>query len=331
MREWVDLAAIKRQVSITQVLQHYHVRLKSVGREQLRGRCPLPTHRSEHSQESFQVHVGKNVWACHSESCCAGRQGKRGGNILDLVAHLEHCSIRGAGLRIQAWDHVQNLGRMQEELVSKGNSGVLDENRRPVPLTFSLSLGWHAYLEQRGIERTTAAWFGVGYYAGNRFLRGRIGFPLHDERGCLVGYAGRSVDGTEPRYLFPPGLRKSQVIFNLHRATEAAGRQGNWAIVVEGFFDCLKVHQAGYANVVALMGVSASERQSELLRTRFRKLVLMLDGDAAGTQASRALLQRWPTALEAPVPAGRQPDQLSSVEIQEILRRARAQARAGDG
>jgi transposase len=61
-----------------------------------------------------------------------------------------------------------------------------------------------------------------------------------------------------PRYLFPPGFGKSQLVFNLHRAVrEAAG----CAIVVEGFFDCLRVHQAGYRNVVALMGARLSEVQ----------------------------------------------------------------------
>ena len=98
-------------------------------------------------------------------------------------------------------------------------------------------------------------------------------FPIHNERGELVAYASRTLDGREPRYLFPPGFRKSQVVFNLHRALESAARLGGVAIVVEGFFDCLKVYQAGYGNVVALMGASVSDRQSELLATYFRELV----------------------------------------------------------
>ena len=147
-------------------------------------------------------------------------------------------------------------------------------------------------------------------------------FPIHDERGELVAYAGRTMDGREPRYLFPPGFPKSQVVFNLHRAVESAARQGGVAIVVEGFFDCLKVHQAGYGNVVALMGASISDRQSELLDTYFRELVVMLDGDDAGRRASRVVAARWPAAHMAWVPAGWQPDQLSSEEIERIVRSA---------
>jgi DNA primase len=89
---------------------------------------------------------------------------------------------------------------------------------------------------------------------------------------------------------------------------------------VEGFFDCLKVHQAGYGNVVALMGASVSDRQSELLDTYFRELVVMLDGDEAGRRASRVLAARWSAAHMAWVPTGLQPDQLSSQEIERILR-----------
>jgi DNA primase len=147
-------------------------------------------------------------------------------------------------------------------------------------------------------------------------------FPIHDERGELVAYAGRTMDGREPRYLFPPGFPKSQVVFNLHRALESAARQGGVAIVVEGFFDCLKVHQAGYGNVVALMGASISDRQSAELLDTFRELVVMLDGDEAGRRASRVLAARWPAASMAWVPAGWQPDQLSSEEIERILRSA---------
>jgi DNA primase len=97
------------------------------------------------------------------------------------------------------------------------------------------------------------------------------------------------------------------------------------ALVVEGFFDCLQVHQAGYRNVVALLGVSLSEAQEKLLLERFARLILMLDGDEAGQRASRQLaarLQRRVSLSIVEVPSGRQPDQLSSEEIGRIVSRA---------
>lgn len=319
--QWVDFSALKRSVDIEPVLAHYRVRLKRVRKDYLRGFCPLPTHGSEHSQESFGVDTGRNVWACHSASCCRARNGRVGGNILDLVACMEACSIREAALRLRGWSDTSREAGFADQLVSKGKRAGRSQEELP-RLPFTLWLRWHPYLEQRGIQRQTAAWFGAGYYGGSGLLRGRMVFPIHDERGELVAYAGRAMDGREPRYLFPPGFRKSQVVFNLHRAGKAAARQGGVAIVVEGFFDCLKVHQAGYDNVVALMGASVSNRQAELLDTYFRELVVMLDGDEAGWRASRVLAARWPATYMARMPAGWQPDQLSSEEIAGILRGA---------
>ena len=80
MSPWVDFREIKQSVSIEQVLAVYRLQLKRVRRNYLRGRCPLPTHRSARSQQSFGVDTAKNVWACHSASCCQARGGRVGGN-----------------------------------------------------------------------------------------------------------------------------------------------------------------------------------------------------------------------------------------------------------
>ena len=128
------------------------------------------------------------------------------------------------------------------------------------------------------------------------------------------------MDGTPPKYKLPAGFRKSLVLFNLHRAV-ASGEKT--VVVVEGYFDCLCVHQAGFPGVVALMGSSLSPAQDRLLRVRFERVVLMLDGDEAGRAASRVialrLSERGPVAVVW-VPAGSQPDQLPTAAIQQLLR-----------
>ena len=96
MSRWVDFRVLKQSTGIEQVLASYHVELQRAGRHQLRGRCPLPTHGSERSGRSFSVDTAKNVWACHSASCCQLRQGRVGGNVLDLVAMLEPFMCLGA-------------------------------------------------------------------------------------------------------------------------------------------------------------------------------------------------------------------------------------------
>lgn len=110
------------------------------------------------------------------------------------------------------------------------------------------------------------------------------------------------------------------MLFNLDRASRTGGSN---VIVVEGFFDALKVYQAGHA-VVALMGTSFSQRQSDLLASYFPRVTLMLDGDPPGRRAAeiiaQLLLRTTPVDMVA-LPQGVQPDQLSSTEINSLLAR----------
>jgi DNA primase len=104
------------------------------------------------------------------------------------------------------------------------------------------------------------------------------------------------------------------VLFNLHRAAA----HGESVVVVEGFFDCIKVNQAGLPGVVALMGCSLSLRQEELLCEHFREVILLLDGDTPGRSAAAAIAQRLVRKVSTrlvEVPTGSQPDQLGADQI----------------
>jgi hypothetical protein len=83
------------------VLANYGVRLHRLDSEYLRGRCPLPTHTSRNSRDSFIVNIRKNAWACHSASCVTARGGQLGGNVLDFIAAMERCAIREAALKLK--------------------------------------------------------------------------------------------------------------------------------------------------------------------------------------------------------------------------------------
>src|SRR5882724_2681655 len=109
--KWVDFKAIKSAVSMEMVLAHYNVRVRKVNQSYLRGRCPLPTHASKESADSFGVHIGKNAWACQSQSCVEARSGRRGGNILDFVAAMEGSSIRDSAAMIADWFNVPSCSR----------------------------------------------------------------------------------------------------------------------------------------------------------------------------------------------------------------------------
>ena len=156
-------------------------------------------------------------------------------------------------------------------------------------------------------------------YHGDGFLAGRCVIPIRDEKSQLVAYVGRAVNSEEPKYRFPAGFRKSQVLFNLDRAMQTGG---NKVIVVEGFFDALKVHQAGHPAVVALMGSSFSQRQSELLLIHFTSVTLMLDGDEPGWRAAEVIAKLLTTKVpvnKVELPNRIQPDQLSSAEINVLV------------
>lgn len=307
---WVEFAAVKAAVRLDMVFHLYRVEgLRTTGPGQLRGRCPI--HRQD-GDDAFHAHLTKNAFRCFY--CQAG------GNVLDFVAAMEKCSIREAALLLQKRFDVRGAqgwsgpGKGKKKLVP----GKVEVN---LPLRFRLRgvNPCHPYLAQRGITSATARQFGAGFFAGPGLMSGRIVIPIQDELGRTVAYSGRSLDGQVPRYKLPAGFRKSSVLFNLHRAAASGCDE---AVVVEGFFDCMKVHQAGFASVVALMGTTLSAQQGRLLRDRFHSLVLLLDGDAAGQRGAAAIAAQLGDACHVAVlelSAGAQPDQLSSGEIHKVL------------
>ena len=134
-----------------------------------------------------------------------------------------------------------------------------------------------------------------GYY--DRF-RNRLMIPIHSDTGAIVGFGGRSLDGSEPKYLNSPEselFNKSRLLYNLHRSKDAMRRYDR-AILVEGYFDAIAIDSAGVPGVVASMGTSLTTGQASLLRRFTRKIVLAYDGDNAGRAAT---LRAAPILLSA--------------------------------
>jgi DNA primase len=299
-------------------------------REKKPGRLvgPCPIHGGKNGT-SFNVDVTKNVFHCFSE--CGG------GNILDFVMKLEDCSIREAGEKLADWFELSFDRRRRgaskdaaRRTKTEGNttashtSGRTDASRVNPPLERSYkNLNHdHPYLVDRGLTIPTIKTFGIGY-CNRGLMRGRIAIPIHDDRGVLVAYAGRAVDGelaaAKGKYRLPDGFKKSFVLFNLHRAAE---HTDHGLIVVEGFFDCFKVHQAGFPNVVALMGSTLTETQEHLLQAHCDRIALLLDGDDAGTNCVREFYRRLRRSLylrEFHLETGQQPDGLTEERIRELL------------
>jgi DNA primase len=285
-----------------QVLQHYGLLDKfKPGTDSLNGPCPI--HKGSNPTQ-FRVSLSKNIWNCFSEC-------KHGGNVLDFIAEMEKVSIHTAALKAIEWFNLD-----PEAMAANSGKGEVGETPKPAPapktaakpaasprlapattpessapnapLKFRLDKleRNHPYLaEQRGLTPETIVDFGIGF-CSKGMMADRIAIPIHNVKGEVVAYAGRfpgePAEDT-PKYKLPPGFRKSQELYNLDRAVKQPADQP--LIIVEGFFDAMKLHQHGCYKVVALMGSTLSAAQEELIRqhTNSRShVIVMLDENEAG-------------------------------------------------
>jgi DNA primase len=204
------------------------------------------------------------------------------------------------------------------------------------------------YLEGRDIPLDTMAMLGLGYApVGKAFLtamaelgidervllqaglaaqrddgqvsprfRGRLLFPIHDLRGRAVGFGGRLLGPGEPKYLNSPEteiFHKGKQLYNLHLAKMPI-RKEETVILVEGYFDVLRLVLAGVEHVVAPLGTALTADQAVLLKRFVKEATLLYDSDRAGLQATfRAgdeLLRHGIRVRVATLPPGEDPDTL---------------------
>lgn len=147
-------------------------------------------------------------------------------------------------------------------------------------------------------------------------FRGRLIFPIHDVRGRVVGFGGRLLGPGEPKYLNSPEspiFHKGSLLYHLHLA-KGAIRKEETALLVEGYFDVLRLSAAGIENVVAPLGTGLTEEQGTTLRRYAKSVVLLYDSDRAGLRATfRAgdvLLRHGVRVRVATLPPGQDPDSL---------------------
>lgn len=322
MAKWISFQELRNHVSMEDILRHYGLMDKfRRSKDEVIGLCPF----HEETTGSFHASMTKNVFHCF------GCQSK--GNILDFVALKEGGDVRQAAFMIQEWFQIPPGDTSQSAVhASETRTGVsetLDEaGEENPPLTFRLENlnPRHPYLEQRGLEEETIKYFGLGY-CSRGLMRGRVVIPIHNERGELVAYSGRypgEPPEGRPKYLLPSGFQKSHVVFNLNRAGAIARENG--LVVVEGFFDAFRVWQAGFHQVVAIMGSALSERQRDLLAVSVGphgKIAVLLDQDDAGRTCLSQCLEQLTSrvfvkAIGLPN-EGDQPDRLTDEQIRQIL------------
>jgi DNA primase len=156
-------------------------------------------------------------------------------------------------------------------------------------------------------------------------FRGRLLFPIHDLRGRVVGFGGRLLVEGEPKYLNSPEteiFHKGKQLYNLHQA-KGPIRKEESVILVEGYFDVLRLVLAGVEHVVAPLGTALTPDQAALLKRYAPAATLLYDSDRAGLQATfRAgdeLLRHSVRVRVATLPPGEDPDTLVKAGGAEAL------------
>ncbi len=127
---------------------------------------------------------------------------------------------------------------------------------------------------------------GSGFY--DRF-RDRIIFPIHDENARVVGFGGRVMDSSAPKYLNSPETlvyTKRRVLYGLNHAKDSCRTSGS-VFIVEGYLDLIALHQHGVTHAVATLGTALTPEQIRLLARYAGRMVLVYDSDEAGIRSAR--------------------------------------------
>jgi len=130
------------------------------------------------------------------------------------------------------------------------------------------------YFMSRGINHESMDYFELGYSQNMDMVT----VPVHSPDGMPIGIVGRSIEGKS--FKNSTNLPKSKTMFNVHRAKKI----GDHVIVVESSFDAIRIHQAGFPNVVATLGGFLSKEQHHILNRYFNRITIMTDADLAGRE-----------------------------------------------
>jgi len=174
-------------------------------------------------------------------------------------------------------------------------------------------------LAEAGIPPEIALAAGLTREGKNRpydFYRGRLMIPMRTTTGEVVSFGGRSLDGSEPKYLNTPTTpvyTKGRGLFALERARRHVPEHGA-LIVVEGYLDCIALHQAGFPNAVASLGTAFTAEQAAEIRKYAENVFVCFDADRAGQAATAksidVLLEAGCSARIVSLAAGDDPDSL---------------------
>ncbi len=333
---------VKQRTDIVEVASQYTT-LTKTGRN-FKGLCPF--HSEKHP--SFFIYPEQQSWHCFGACSTGGdvysivmkKEGTSFGEALRLLAQRAGVTIPtrakpGADKEKNERLYQANeaaAGYFHHLLVNSpagerarnyvAQRGLSTKSISDFQLGFSPN-SWDAlkkYLMERGYSESELVAFGLVIEAESggshdRF-RNRLMFPIHDIRGRTTGFGARALDDSMPKYTNSPEtpvFDKSSCLYGIDTAREAI-RQQDRAVIVEGYTDTITAHQNGFSNVIASMGTSVTEKQVSTLKKLTKNIILALDADAAGEEATlRGVDYENTIGAEVKViilPQGKDPDEV---------------------
>lgn len=278
------------------------------------GCCPFHSEKTP----SFHVVPDRQIYKCFG---CG-----KGGGVINFVMEMENLPFRDA-VAVLAKRAGMAMPEMEgpSSGMRERREKILEMNRKAAQVFYRWLNGPEGaegleYLRRRGLSRGTLTRFGLGF-APNRWdalitelasqgydkrdlldaglavnnkdgriydrFRNRVMFPIIDVRGNVIGFGGRVMDDSTPKYLNSPDTpvyNKSRNIFALNIAKKSkAGR----VILTEGYMDTISLHQAGFDSAVASLGTALTEEHGQLLSRYFKEAIIAYDGDGAGVAAAQ--------------------------------------------
>src|SRR3990172_1108161 len=307
---------VKSSVDIVRVIGET-VRLKKSGSNYL-GLCPF----HQENTPSFSVHATRQFYYCFGCGAkgdvfrfviemekvpfpeAVRRVAQRTGIPIPAYATADEAATPEARLRKALEEvHERALAFYRKQLQSAEAApvrelirqrGVTDESVQEFGLGYAPASGdaLANFLSREGLAANGLEASGLvlrrdtgGYF--DRF-RGRWMFPITNETGKTIAFAGRALGSDQPKYLNSPETSlytKSRVLYNLSRAREAIRKAGA-GLLVEGYMDAIAVWQAGIENVIASCGTSLTEPQVHLLTRCAPEVIVSYDPDSAGVAAT---------------------------------------------
>jgi DNA primase len=311
-----DLDEIKNKIDLVDFIGRY-LPLKKAGTN-YKGLCPFHMEKTG----SFMVSPDKQIWHCFG---CG-----RGGDVFKFVMEKEGVGFpealqmlaeqvgiqlskvpqSGIDTRKTLMNINETAARFYEKVLLETDEGraakeyMIGRGMLPATLTeFRIGFAPRSgralseFLIRKGAKEADIEKAGLSVRKGNylydKFV-GRVMFPLWDSLGRVVAFTGRVLDPNGiPKYLNSPEtplFHKSEMLYGLHLAKQTIQQEGR-VVMVEGQMDTISSYQAGVKNVVGISGTALTEQQLQMLNRYGKEIVLSLDADAAGGEATRRALE----------------------------------------